>query len=189
MGTRRKLRLDASDNHMVLHKVLVTVDAWRGAALSKRCPFALGSLCRMLLSRCAGCSADLTNVVPRSAAKQCGRCRTPYCGRACQEQHWKEGGHDKICKKIKKGGGYEQYHADKKYAEAVAAAVEKCADDTKGQTCYICTHDLREAVTTLTKAARISKRVLGGAHPLAAVINEDLGESKDALQLKKDFSG
>ena len=49
--------------------------------------------------------------------------------------------------------------------------------------------DLREAVTTLTKAARISKRVLGGAHPLAAVINEDLGESKDALQLKKDFSG
>ena len=120
---------------------------WRGAG-SKRCPFALSISCRMiLLTRCAGCAADLTNVVPRSAAKQCGRCETPYCGRACQEQHWKEGGHDKLCKKIKKAGGCEQYHADKKYAEAVAAAVEKCAEDTKGQTCYICT----EAVHRTTK--------------------------------------
>ena len=92
----------------------------------------------LLLTRCAGCAADLSNVVPRSAAKQCGRCKTPYCGRACQEQHWKEGGHDTICKKIKRGGGAEQYHADTKYKEAVAVAVEECADDTKGQKCYIC---------------------------------------------------
>ena len=83
----------------------------------------------LLLTRCAGCAADLTNVVPRSAAKQCGRCKTPYCGRACQEQHWKEGGHDTICKKIKRGGGAEQYHADTKYKEAVAVAVEACAED------------------------------------------------------------
>ena len=54
-------------------------------------------------------------------------------------QHWKEGGHDKLCKKIRKGGGAEQYNADKNYKEAVAVAVKKCADDTKGQTCYICT--------------------------------------------------
>ena len=32
-GTRRKLRLDASDNHMVLHKVLSQSTLWRGAAL------------------------------------------------------------------------------------------------------------------------------------------------------------
>ena len=32
----------------------------------------------------------------------------------------------------------EQYHADKKYKEAVAVAVEACAEDTTGQTCYIC---------------------------------------------------
>jgi hypothetical protein len=57
-------------------------------------------------------------------------------------QHWKEGGHDQLCKKIKKAGGHEQYHADKKYKEAVAEAVEKCADDTKGQTCFICTQAL-----------------------------------------------
>merc|ERR1719343_90885 len=30
----------------------------------------------------------------------------------------------------------------KKYKEAVAVAVEACADDTKGQTCYICTQAL-----------------------------------------------
>ena len=45
-----------------------------------------------------------------------------------------------MCKKIHRGGNAEQYNADKKYKEAVAEAVEACADDTKGQTCYICTH-------------------------------------------------
>ena len=39
----------------------------------------------------------------------------------------------------KKAGGAEQYNANKKYTEAVSVAVEKCAEDTKGQTCYICT--------------------------------------------------
>merc|ERR1719248_3570 len=43
---------------------------------------------------------------------------------------------------MKKAGGAEQYNANNKYAEAVAVAVEKCADDTKGQTCYICTQAL-----------------------------------------------
>jgi len=70
--------------------------------------------------------------------KKCGRCSTRYCGPECQKQHWDEGGHDKLCKKIKKGGGAEQYHADKKCAEAVAAAAVACAEDTKGQKCYIC---------------------------------------------------
>jgi len=57
-------------------------------------------------------------------------------------QHWKEGGHDQLCKLIKKAGGAEQYNANEKYAEAVAVAVKKCAEDTKGQTCYICTQAL-----------------------------------------------
>jgi hypothetical protein len=43
-----------------------------------------------------------------------------------------------MCKKIHRGGNAEQYHADKKYKEAVAEAVEACAEDTKGQKCYIC---------------------------------------------------
>ncbi len=74
--------------------------------------------------------------------KKCGRCSTRYCGPECQKQHWEEGGHDKLCRKIKKSGGAEQYHANKKYAESVTIAVEACAEDTKGQTCYICTQAL-----------------------------------------------
>ena len=89
----------------------------------------------MILTQCAVCAAPLGLAL----GKKCGRCSTRYCGQACQEQHWKEGGHDKICKKIKRGGGAEQYYADKNYKEAVAVAVEQCAEDTKGQTCYICT--------------------------------------------------
>ena len=44
-----------------------------------------------------------------------------------------------LCKKIKRRGGAEQYHADKKCEEAIAVAAEACAEDTAGQTCYICT--------------------------------------------------
>ena len=88
----------------------------------------------MLLTQCAVCATELG----LTSGKKCGRCSTRYCGPECQVQHWKEGGHDNLCKKIKKAGGAEQYNANKKYAEAVAVAVEKCAEDTKGQTCYIC---------------------------------------------------
>ena len=88
----------------------------------------------MILTNCAACAAPLPH-----RAKQCSRCKTRYCGPACQEQHWRAGGHDQLCRLIKKGGGAEQYNADKKYKEAVAVAAEACADDTKGQTCYICT--------------------------------------------------
>ena len=88
----------------------------------------------MILTNCPTCAAPL----PPLAAKQCSRCKTRYCGLACQKKHWEEGGHDKLCKQIKKCGGAEQYHADNNYKEAVAVAVEKCAKDTKGQACYIC---------------------------------------------------
>ena len=47
-----------------------------------------------------------------------------------------------LCKKIKRRGGAEQYNADNKCKEALAEAVEACAEDTKGQTCYICTQAL-----------------------------------------------
>ena len=92
----------------------------------------------MFLTQCAVCATELGLTL----GKKCGRCSTRYCGPECQVQHWKDGGHDTICKKIKKAGGAEQYNANKKYAEAVTIAAEKCADDTKGQTCYICTQAL-----------------------------------------------
>ena len=92
----------------------------------------------MILTQCPCCAAPL----PPTSAKQCSRCKTRYCGLACQKKHWEEGGHDKLCRKIRKGGGAEQYNANKKYTEAVAVAAEECAEDTKGQTCYICTQAL-----------------------------------------------
>ena len=87
----------------------------------------------MILTTCAACAAPLAHNAPR-----CVRCQTRYCNKTCQHDHWRRG-HKQICKKISRGGGAEQYHADKKYKEAVAVAVEKCAEDTKGQACYICT--------------------------------------------------
>ena len=92
----------------------------------------------MLLTQCAACATELG----LSSGKKCGRCSTRYCGPECQVQHWKEGGHDQLCKKIKKAGGAEQYNANQKYTAAVAVAAEACAEDTKGQTCYICTQAL-----------------------------------------------
>jgi len=93
---------------------------------------------KMILTQCPVCAAPL----PHTSAKQCSRCKTRYCGPVCQKQHWEQGGHDKLCRKIRKGGGAEQYHANNKYAEAVTVAAEACAEDTKGQTCYICTQAL-----------------------------------------------
>ena len=92
----------------------------------------------MILTQCAVCATELG----LSLGKKCGRCSTRYCGAECQKQHWKGGGHDKLCKPIKRAGGAEQYNANTKYAEAVAVAAEACAEDTKGQTCYICTQAL-----------------------------------------------
>jgi hypothetical protein len=92
----------------------------------------------MILTKCAACATELGLTL----GKKCGRCSTRYCGPECQKTHWEEGGHDQICKPIKRAGGAEQYNANQKYAEAVAVAAEKCAEDTKGQTCYICTQAL-----------------------------------------------
>ena len=80
----------------------------------------------MITNKCASCAKPLEYKAPR-----CGNCKTRYCGRDCQKRHWK-GGHKQICDQIKRRGGAEQCHAEKKYKEAVAVAVAKCADDTKG---------------------------------------------------------
>jgi len=81
----------------------------------------------MIHTTCAACAAPLAYTAPK-------------CVR-CQMDHWRRG-HKQICKEIHRGGDAEQYNADNKYKEALAVAVEACADDTKGQTCYICTEAL-----------------------------------------------
>ena len=90
----------------------------------------------MILTTCAVCAVPLTHEAPAT----CAKCETRYCGAACQRDHWRRG-HEDNCETIARGGGAEQYNADKKYAEAVEVAVEECAEDTEGQTCYICLED------------------------------------------------
>ena len=119
----------------------------------------------MILTNCAACAAPLG----RSLGKKCGRCSTRYCGPECQVQHWKEGGHDKLCKQIKKAGGAEQLNANKKYAEAVAVAAAACADDTKGQTCYIW---LRRYVDQVV-ATQLAERVLRGERSLSLISTDE----------------
>ena len=71
----------------------------------------------MIITNCAACAAPLAHDAPR-----CVRCKTRYCNSTCQHDHWRRG-HKQICKKIHRGGNAEQYHAGKRYKEAVAVAV------------------------------------------------------------------
>ena len=106
----------------------------------------------MLLTNCAACARPLAHDAPR-----CIRCKMRYCDQTCQHDHWRRG-HKQMCKKIHRGGNAEQYHADKKYKQAVAIAAEICADDTKGQT-----YKTREPRSAPTKRRRHR-----GAHKLLA---------------------
>ena len=45
--------------------------------------------------------------------------------------------------------------------------------------------DIREAVTTLEETDRISRRVLGGAHPATASIERDLVRTREALRARE----
>ena len=109
---------------------------FRLAVLAPRLLTPLSPKQNMIITNCAACAAPLAHDAPR-----CVRCKTRYCNSTCQHDHWRCG-HKQICEKIHRGGNAEQYHADKKYKVAVAEAVEKCAEDTKGQTCFICTQAL-----------------------------------------------
>ena len=90
--------------------------------------------------QCAACATELG----LSSGKKCGRCSTRYCGaRMPEKQHWEEGGHDTLCKKIKKAGGAEQYNANTKYAEAVSRSRPRNARRTpRARRSYICTQTL-----------------------------------------------
>ena len=102
----------------------------------------------MLRNKCAACatplgSQDTTSCVrylyeSSDAWPGCVRCQTRYCSATCRRAHWRDG-HEQVCEEIARGGGAEQHYADEKYIEAAEEAIKKCADDTKGQTCYICT--------------------------------------------------
>ena len=77
----------------------------------------------MILTLCTACAAPLPD--EPDDAVQCATCATRYCSDRCERYDRRRGGHGKICGAIESGGGAEQYHADKKYEEAVADAVDK----------------------------------------------------------------
>ena len=136
-----------------------------------------------MLTNCAACAAPLAY----DHKKRCSRCKTRYCNEACQRQHWERGGHEALCRRIKKGGGAEQYHADKKYKEAVAEAVEACADaEALYKNPAATLDDLSEAVNTLEEMERTARRVFGSAHPLVANIETSLREARAALRARTE---
>ena len=92
---------------------------------------------KMILTTCAACAKPIEHDAPA----RCVACETRYCSDRCLRYHAHRGGHEDDCEEIANGGGAEQHHANKNYEEAVAVAVEECADDTEGQTCYICLED------------------------------------------------
>ena len=91
----------------------------------------------MLLTTCAACAKPIDH----DASSRCVACETRYCSDRCQRYDRRRGGHGKICGAIASGGGVEQHYANKNYEEAAAEADEECAEDTEGQTCYICLED------------------------------------------------
>ena len=113
----------------------------------------------MLLSTCSFCAAPLH----AWNTKDCERCETRYCDALCQRQHWraKDGAHEKLCKKIERGGGAEQHHAKRRCAIADAIAVRSCVADTAGEICYICRTDGKKEGLVRGCACRGS---MGAAH-------------------------
>ena len=92
----------------------------------------------MILTQCAVCATELG----LSLGKKCGRCSTRYCGPECQKQHWKEGGHDKLCKKIKKQAAPNNITQIRTTRRPSRSRPEACAEDTKGRRAGICTQAL-----------------------------------------------
>ena len=102
-----------------------------------------------------------------------------------------------MCLAIHRGGGAEQYHADKKYKEEVAIekrAREACGDDTKGQmyghpmtesivACGLQTalDNFRGAIVALAETERTARRLLGSAHPVTAGIEVELRDARAEL--------
>ena len=89
---------------------------------------------KMILTLCTACAAPL----PEDDAVSVQRAPLDIAVTAASATTGAAVATGKICAAIASGGGAEPYHADKKYEEVVADAVEECAEDTKGQTCYIC---------------------------------------------------
>ena len=134
----------------------------------------------MVLTNCAVCAAPpLAHNPPR-----CRECETTFCSVTCYNHY--HGMND--------SWRFYLWRADEKYKEAVAVAVEACADDTKGQTCYIwapghswnCGRTARSASRALESPAAVYGQrdafAAGAAAAtafLALAVNDGLGDAID----------
>ena len=109
----------------------------------------------MILTNCAACAAPLAHNAPR-----CVRCWTRYCDATCQHDHWRRG-HKQMCKKIHRGGNAEQYHANKKYKEAVAEAVDNYTSLLNQLNRF------EAAKSLMRKMMPVTRRVLGEGHDIS----------------------
>ena len=109
----------------------------------------------MILTTCAACAAPLAHNAPR-----CVRCWTRYCDATCQHDHWRRG-HKQICKRIHRGGNAEQYHANKKYKEAVAEAVDNYTSLLNQLNRF------EAAKSLMRKMMPVTRRVLGEGHDIS----------------------
>jgi hypothetical protein len=82
-----------------------------------------------------------------------------------------------MCKKIHRGGNAERYHADKKYKEAVAEAVEACAAANNYGITLIDLRRFEEAKRLLRKVLPVARRVLGAEHVRTLSLREDLARA------------
>ena len=134
------------DNHMVLHKVLVTVDAWRGAA-----PRSAALLPLDILQDASVTLRRMLRRFDQRRAPQCSQAvrplQTPYCGRACQEQHWKEGGQTKSARRLKKVAATSSITPIRNTEAVAVAGRGNVRTIRRGQTCYICSR-LKHPVRT-----------------------------------------
>ena len=140
-----------------------------------------------LLTRCASCAAPL-----ESGIKQCSRCKTRYCSESCQRDHWRNG-HKRICKTIVRGanslsrsGNAEQHYASNKFNEAATAAVEACAEDLQGQTCYICTEAVNPRTGGLVRGCSC-RGTAGIAHMSCLAEQAKLATVKSQPMDQKDY--
>ena len=99
---------------------------------TKGCPKSLTRR-KMILTQCAVCATDLG----LSSGKK--RPLQHAIGPACQKKHWEEGGHDQLCKKIKKAAVL--YPCKHEAHGGRRSRAQKCADHTAGQAAH-CTQAL-----------------------------------------------
>ena len=134
----------------------------------------------MILTTCAACAAPLAHDAPR-----CVRCKLRYCNATCQHDHWRRG-HKQMCKsllrKIPPARMFSVFGENNEitltmrlvYAQVVILG----PSPTLAALC--------KAVSTLEDTARIARRVLGGAHPSIARIEEDLRNARAALRAREE---